>query len=340
MHLSPPRSRRPSASNKAYEALLRGRYELSQSDYASAERWGATAVALDPGSADAWALRADVNSWQSASELRPNGGEHLAQRRDYVNNALSIDPTNALALGVRALMDTHYVNRDYQAAVNELVRLVTLHPNNEELLLKLSYVLTTIGRADMVDRVTAHAVQLAPLSSRALTGRIAGLFMFGSVEEVRQAMGEFTGLGFQRSVLSAQLALAERDTAALQEIIPQENWGSPVYAVYSALVPYLNGDLERAREVIAPLKHAEGYQSFRTQAFVALLEQDTDAALANYREAIRSAEQQAIMGAQGIIGWRQAFPEFYADPRHSQMLKDFKLDPVSTAKIHVPELPF
>jgi hypothetical protein len=235
-------------------------------------------------------------------------------------------------------MDMHYVNLDYQGAVNELVRLARLDPNNEDILIYLSFVLATIGRADLVDRVTAQVVRLAPLSRNAWGVRVAyGFLMFGTADEARGAMEEHVSLN---PVVTALLLVAERDTVALRAIIPQIRWGSGLEIVYAALVPYLEGDFERAREIVAPLKHAEGYQSFRAKANVAMLERDLQSAFANYRKAIRAGEEAAISRVHGDIGWRQAFPEFYADPRYSQMLVDFKLDPASTAKINVPDLPF
>ena len=103
-------------------------------------------------------------------------------------------------------MDTHFVNRDYQGAVNELVRLVKLHPNNEGLLNKLSVVAATIGRADLVRRATAQAVKLAPLSINAWVNRVGnGFLMFGPVADAREAMDEMSRLGFSVPTLSAQL---------------------------------------------------------------------------------------------------------------------------------------
>jgi hypothetical protein len=49
---------------------------------------------------------------------------------------------------------------------------------------------------------------------------------------------------------------------------------------------------------------------------------------------------QAVEIGCVVIVSGQAFREFYADPRYTQMLVDFKLDPASTAKINVPDLPF
>jgi hypothetical protein len=235
-------------------------------------------------------------------------------------------------------MDTHYVNLDYQTAVNELVRLARLHPNDEDILVYLSFVLATIGRADLVDRVTAQVVRLAPLSGNAWAVRIYfGFIMFGRVDEAREAIDEHPS---PEPAVSAILALAERDTVALQAIAPRIQRGSGAATVFAALVPYLEGDFERAREIVAPLKHAEGYQAFRIKAFVAMVERDLQSAFANYRKAIHAGEQSAIVSVHAGAGWRQAFPEFYADPRYTQMLVDFRLDPASTAKINVPDLPF
>jgi hypothetical protein len=88
------------------------------------------------------------------------------------------------------------------------------------------------------------------------------------------------------------------------------------------------------------LENVSGYVSHRRRALAALLRRDLDAAFASWADAIRAHEQFGVGVARGYAGWRRVFPEFFEDERFLPMLKEFGLDPASTAKIVVPNLPF
>src|SRR5207244_12836025 len=83
---------------EAHEFYLQGRfYENRHSEKSAREALAAYqhAVALDPGSALAWAGRAQTHLWCSA--LAPEGGQttldaHLASRRHALALALSVQP--------------------------------------------------------------------------------------------------------------------------------------------------------------------------------------------------------------------------------------------------------
>lgn len=103
-------------SNEAYDAFLRGRFLINDhADYEGADHWFATATELNPDFADAWAMRALVSAYRSAFGLAPNHGENATQRREFTTRALAADPDNPIALGTRALMDTHYREKTTQA---------------------------------------------------------------------------------------------------------------------------------------------------------------------------------------------------------------------------------
>jgi len=335
--LSSRRAPRVFTSVEAYEAFLRARYAFSQYELRSAEDWLARAVALDAGNAEAWALRADVNAYQSAIEMAPNDGAHRDSRRHYVKQALSIDPAHPNALAVRALMDTYYTERNYQTAINQLVELASFHPDNDDVLIYLIFPLTAIGRASLVDRVTERLIRLAPRSPNAWINRIFyGRLMFDRVEDAKEDLARFPIVG---RFLGGEIALAEGDPSALSGFAPKGD-SRAASRIYAALVPYLQGDFDKARQLAAEVKQGGGYVSHRIKALASLAERDVDGALAHYRNGILAAEQGAISQVQGSASWRRVFPEFFSNPGYLQMLEEFKLDASSTSKIHVPDLPF
>ena len=336
--LSSRRAPRQFTSEEAYEAFVRARYAFSQYELKSAEDWLAKAVALDPRNAEAWALRADVNAYQAAIQIAPNQGPHRDQRRRYVEQALSIDPAHPNALAVRSLMDTHYTKRDYQTAIKQLVALASIHPNNDDILIYLSFALATINRANMVGRVTERLIRLAPRSLNSWTVRILwGQLLFDRVDEAKKDLARFPIVS---ALVGGEIALAERNPSALAGFVPKGDVGIGAGSIYAALVPYLQGDLDTASQLAAKVKQADGYHPHRIKALASLVERDVEGALAHYRDAILAAEPGGISLIQGPASWRRVFPEFFSNSGYLQMLEEFRLDPSSTSKIKVPDLPF
>ena len=99
-------SKRQLVDVAAYNAFLRGRDHFQQGNYVEAIDSLNSAVDIDPGVADAWALLANINAYQTAGILYPNSGSNLEERRHYIDRALAIDPQHPIALGIRALMET------------------------------------------------------------------------------------------------------------------------------------------------------------------------------------------------------------------------------------------
>lgn len=335
-----PDTSRSFASSEAYDAFLRGRHQFNRYDFADAERWLAKAVELDPGNAAAWALLADVKSYQSAFEFAPNAGEHRESRRVFLQRALDIDPGNARALAQRAFMDTHIENLDFQAAIDELARLATLHPNNEEILIYLGFVVNAIGHANAAEKVFGQVVKLAPLSMDAHIQRIGSLLLFNRVDDARRQFKTFTDLGFSFPLLSAQMAMLDRDSQALRAVIQQGGLRPRDTTMYEAIAASLDGDFEEARRLAESLEQVSGYVSYRRRAHIALIKRDFDAAFVSFADAVHAHEQLGVGTLRGTSPWRAVFPDFFADKRFAQMLAELGMDPPSTVKITVPDLPF
>jgi adenylate cyclase len=333
-------SPRTFAGTDAYNAFLRGRDCFNRADLGRARAYLRTATELDASNADAWELRAEIRAYLAASGFTSNAGEDRARRRAFLNKALAIDSNHPDAQAQRAYMDTHCVDRDYQTAVNELVRLVTAHPNNEQVHAHLSFALSSIGRMDLSRRVVARLFALSPLSALANSERVQSLLEDGAIQDARAALAHYPRLGIEHGEEAAYLAIATRDAAALREIVDRGTQMGPFHHAYAALVPHLQGDFDFARKKIAQLKNVEGYQSFLLKHFMALIEGDVEAALAFYYEAVDAAEPVALNWVQGKPEWRGLFPGFFESSGYQQMLRHFGLDPVSTNRIVVPELPF
>ncbi len=341
MQLELQPSRREVVDSGSYDAFLRGRYHFSRANYGEAERWFAKSTDLSPENAEAWAMRGHVNAYLSANGVLPNIGPNRLLRRSYLQQSLLLDPNNVTALANRALMDTHYVARDYQAALDELARLSRLHPNNEDVLIYLTFVLATLGEADLVRQTTARLIQLSPFSANAWLVRVYyGGLLFGPKEQAVVDHSEMGRFGLTVPLLTAEIALVQGDRLDLAAPTAAGDWPPQMYAIASATEAYLRGDYDQAAKIVAPFNGRPGYVPYSLKMRIALLERNLDLAFASLRSAIREAEQLAISTIQGTVLSRETFPEFYADPRYEQLLRELKLDDVSVTAISIPDLSF
>jgi TolB-like protein/Tfp pilus assembly protein PilF len=327
---------------EAYEAFLFGRYQFNRLLFDESEHWLKVAVELDPSYAEAWAYLAQNITWRTAAGFNPSAGEHAAKRREYVETALRLDPSNATARGVWALSELLYTDRDYERSVNELIRLVTEYPNNEAGHFYLTLALGTIGKLELATKVVERYADLSPESAIAQMTRASYFIQTGTLEEARLAVQEFEAR-FDNPYSARMLAIQTRDIDALKKIEERGNLdvSAPVRQYFSALIPYLQGDYQGAAEKVSPLKSPDGYVPFLAQSWAALIRRDLDGSFKYYYQAVEAAEPSAIATIQqGRATLKQVFPEFYADPRYQEMLRHFGLDSESVAKMDVLSLPF
>ena len=325
---------------EAYDAFLLGRDYFSRNQFDLSDRWLETAVELDPNYADAWAYQAQNIAWRTAVGLNPSSGSYSSRRREYIERALKLDPANPTALATRALAEILYTSRDYQGAVNELVRLVTLYPNNESAHFYLLLALGTIGQFDLAYRVAERLAALSPESMLYQMTSVNLAIETETLEAARSSVEEYQKR-FAYPLPGITLAMLTGDAAALQETLDRGGrFLGASLPFCSALVPYLKGDFAKAREMLTQVASDQGYQPYYVRHRYALINGDLDAAFDYYYSAVEDAEPGAIQSIQGRRGYRHVFPEFYSDPRYAQMLKDFGLDPESVANMQIPELPF
>ena len=205
------------------------------------------------------------------------------------------------------------------------------------------YLSFALGAIDRQSEAYYHAARRLSLINNRVDIELQMLLFSGRLEEARTLfeMGSRLGMDLQPE-LAAELALAERDANALESVVlaqGDDSWTTAYgYTWYSALVPYLRGDFERASEIISTMKDDDGDEFILNRFFVALVERDIDAAVDHYANAVYAAEPTAILWHFNV--YSDLFPELDASPRYQTLLKDLKLDSASRAKIRIPDLPF
>jgi TolB-like protein len=323
----------------AYEAFLLGRHLFSRSQFDLSDKWLETAVGLDPAYAEAWACFAENIAWRTAIGAHPSVGEIQSRRRQYIGKALEIDPTNATALGTQALTETLYARRDFERAANDLIDLVARYPNNTTAHFFLCLALGAMGRWKSAARIGERLATLAPGSMIEQSAYVTTLLDEPDLDLASRKVEEFSAR-FDYPLPRLYLAMLKGDLPQLQDALGDARKSFPAFSVYFAsLVPYMRGDYDAARQVVAPLKLSKQYQPFVVKCRFALVERGLDAAFDYYYRAVEAAEPESISGIQGHRAHRSVFPEFFADPRYARMLEDFNVDPASVAKMVIKELP-
>jgi Flp pilus assembly protein TadD len=262
----------------------------------------------------------------------------------HFDRVLAIDLAHPQALAWKA-ENTFYKDRDYQSSVNQLVALVNANPSHEEAHRSLSWVLQAIGREELYLQTSRRMVEIAPLSREAMLNEIGAYMNTGHMSEARLVIDELSRLQIRDDPLAtAGLAILDRDPDALQAVVSRnatDAWNFPFQRVWNmAMIPYLRGDFAEAREIIGARKRGRRALSTLEKHMIALIERDFDAALDHYADALEMGLWFAFVRARLNYFYRQTFPEFYEDLRYRQLLEKYKLDPVSTAALQVPELIF
>ncbi len=337
VHLAGRAGARKFAGTEGYDAFLRGQYHARRGEFRRASDWYERAVNLDPGNADLWAERARHLGYQMSLGLIPNTGSSRASRKEYFERALAIDPSH-WALAHRAVY-TFIEDRQYQRAIDQLVEVVGSNTNSWEAVMYLTFALGAVDR--QCDGYYKAAKRFSLLTNQFDT-EVQMLLDSGRLDEARDLLGSTSR--FSTSTLAfcrARLAAIERDVATLETLVADgvKNVRRP-HSYFAALVPYLRGDYESAREIISKDKRANGYQSYLSKHEIALIERDLDAAAMYYGKAVHATEPAAMFWHRDTCFLNQVFPEFVAFPPYQKILEDIGLDPKSTAKIRIPGLPF
>src|SRR5438874_1759293 len=157
---------------EAHQSYLQGRfYGDRNSEKSAAEALVAyqRAVEIDPNFALAWAGLAEIHVWEcfySGELSRTTFDKHLADARDAVARALSLEPNLAEALAVRAKMQLGF-DFDWKAAADTLRTALALAPTNVGLLISAGNLALAQGDPERATTLYHQAVTLDPVNPAA-----------------------------------------------------------------------------------------------------------------------------------------------------------------------------
>ena len=157
---------------EAHQSYLQGRFYYDRnSEKSAAEALTAyqRAVELDPNFALAWAGLAETHVWEcfySGKLNRTTFDKHLADARDAVARALSLEPNLPEALGVRAKIQLG-CDFDWKGGAETLRTALALAPTNVGLLISAGNLALAQGDAERATAFYRQAVALDPVNPAA-----------------------------------------------------------------------------------------------------------------------------------------------------------------------------
>jgi adenylate cyclase len=117
-------------------------------------------IALDPGSAEAWARLAEVTVSDHLNHWNNTGKEQIQDAEDAVRKALLIDPSNALAHVASGLIQRS--RGAHHAALGAFSRAIELDPNFAFAYAHKGNELTLVGRPEEAPALVEQALRLSP----------------------------------------------------------------------------------------------------------------------------------------------------------------------------------
>jgi TolB-like protein/Flp pilus assembly protein TadD len=226
----------------AHEAYLQGRfYGDRNSERSAAEALVAyqRAIELDPNFALAWAGLAETHVWECfySGELnRTTFDKHLADARDAVARALSLEPNLPEALAVRAKMQLG-LDFDWKAGAETLRTALALAPTNVGLLISAGSLALAQGDAERATTYYRQAVTLDPVNPAARSFLAQNLVNTRHFAEAEAEYPRVVELNPAAPYAHAGLGLAYLLQGKFEEAVTEAQKDATEWAALSVIAP-------------------------------------------------------------------------------------------------------
>jgi TolB-like protein/Tfp pilus assembly protein PilF len=207
------------ASLEAHECLLRGRdlcQRFTADENAKAKEWLEKAVQLDPNYAQAhlWLAFCHWMDWQCNWSRAETDALEAASR--VASRAVELDPREPLAHAISGL--AHLYRRELTKSIRAYEEALRLQPNQPDVLVFLSELLTMDGRPLEGIKCSERAIRLNPHHPDVYLWELAwGQYLVRRYEDAVANVRRMTSPGVARRILAASLAQLGRTEEARAE---------------------------------------------------------------------------------------------------------------------------
>jgi len=334
----------PTTTIEAYNAFLIGRYHLHRFEFDKAIESFELATRLDPEFALPYAGLAGVYSSNVGfMQITPSEGNPIINT--FLEKALSRDPTQLTALMGKATRH-FYIDRNYQAAIDEIHLLLKRFPNTTFLMSGYAAVLQSIGKPDMAVQLLQRVVELDPLSPSAYYSLSQTYYFTGRYEEAKLAAMQSERLGLDNAITLYIIALVTDDYEAVQTQLDRgaTEWGNGRFFldIYRAFFAYSKDEKEQVAQLLSKIEQSPIAQHRFAKFNINMLKGDLNAALDGLDVMLEESEPLMMRDAREVFS-RQLFnlwPQYKSNARYLEILKKAGLDDESVADLVIPPLPF
>ena len=288
------------------------------------------ALAIDPNYATAWSGLAGNYLTQTGWGHRPiDEGYTLA--RETANQALALDPVNALAYAYLAQIEAFY-DWDMGAAARNMERALALDPANPEILYMVADLVATLGRSDGAIAIQEYVVNRDPVNPE--YQRTLGWF-FLCARRLDEAIDSFrTALTLSPEYIAVHyrigvaLLLKGESQAALAEMQLEQRESKRFEGeviVYHAL-----GRKEESDAALATLIKQHEQSMAYNIAYVLAFRDEADLAFAWLDKAVRYKDTGLMQ-----ITMQPEFINIHNDPRWLPFLESIGMSPEQLAAIEL-----
>jgi TolB-like protein/DNA-binding winged helix-turn-helix (wHTH) protein len=245
---------------EAYNALLQGRFlrnERTPPAMLKALAYFQSAVAKDPGSAEAWAALGDCYTSLAGDQASVDPNSVRGQAREALAKALELDPDLGVAHSFMGWYKMWF-DWDSPGAEREFLRGIELSPNDSNAHRYYAFYLRIRGRFDEALEQNSRAIELSPLDSlpqRHLTTiYMAQGKQDKAMEQAKRVLEvdqDFTAMYIAITIIHITNRQWPEAYASLEHF--KETYKTE-YLLYKAVIAAASGDKRRAESAMAELK--------------------------------------------------------------------------------------
>jgi serine/threonine protein kinase/Tfp pilus assembly protein PilF len=313
-----------SVSQQAYEAYLRGRYQLYKHTHDGLQKsieYFKEAIDIDPAYAPAWAGLADGYYEMSGAILPP--GDAMPKARSAALKAVAIDPTLAEPYATLAQIQAQY-DWDWTASEASYKRALKLNPSHAQGHLYYAWYLAEQGRIQEAIPEADEAYRLDPLPPTRATNAAWFYYLARRIDEAITRLRQILSLDPNAAIAHQSLGLAYEQKGMLEQAaaefqkagtadMDETAWLFSLGHVYAVA-----GKRDQARQILDQLQERskQRYVNAYYPGLIRLALGEKDRAFAWFEKALLDRSEELL-----FLKVDPRLDSVRSDPRYSSLVR-------------------